>query len=54
VELDRATGLLLEHNGIDLADAQAGVVTKLPSVPYVTPRTDVQPEAAPPQQPAPQ
>jgi outer membrane protein len=42
VELDRATGLLLEHNGIDLADAQSGVVTKLPSVPYVMPRTDVQ------------
>ena len=42
VELDRATGLLLEHNGIDLADAQSGVVTKLPAVPYVMPRTDVQ------------
>ncbi len=61
VELDRATGLLLEHNGIDLADAQSGVVTKLPSVPYVTPRTDVQaspqnsitPQAVPPQAPAP-
>jgi outer membrane protein TolC len=39
VELDRATGLLLEHNGIDLADAQSGVVSKLPSVPYVTPNT---------------
>ena len=37
VELDRATGLLLEHNGIDLADAQSGVVAKLPKVPYVTP-----------------
>jgi multidrug resistance efflux pump len=48
VEMDRATGLLLEHNGIDLADAQAGVVTKLPAVPYVTPRSDVQPIGAPP------
>src|SRR5882762_8756895 len=48
VEMDRATGLLLEHNGIDLADAQSGVVTKLPSVPYVAPRTEVKPEAAPP------
>jgi len=47
VELDRATGLLLEHNGIDLADAQSGVVTKLPSVPYVAPRTELKPEAAP-------
>jgi outer membrane protein TolC len=41
VELDRATGLLLEHNGIDLADAQSGIVTKLPAVPYVVPRSDV-------------
>ncbi len=47
VELDRATGLLLEHNGIDLADAQSGVVTKLPNVPYVTPSV---PEPAAPQQ----
>ncbi|HST09265.1 MAG TPA: TolC family protein [Terriglobales bacterium] len=47
VELDRATGLLLERNGIDLADAQAGVVTKLPAVPYVTPRSEVQPVGAP-------
>jgi outer membrane protein len=47
VELDRATGLLLEHNGIDLADAQSGVVTKLPSVPYVMPRSEVKPEVVP-------
>jgi outer membrane protein TolC len=47
VELDRATGLLLERNGIDLADAETGVVTKMPAVPYVTPRTDNAPEAAP-------
>jgi hypothetical protein len=39
VEQDRATGLLLEHNNIDLADAQTGVVTKMPAVPYVVPRT---------------
>jgi outer membrane protein TolC len=51
VELDRATGLLLEHNSIDLADAQAGVVTKLPNVPYVTPRSEVKPEVTPQQQP---
>ena len=43
VELDRATGLLLEHNGVDLADAESGVVSKMPAVPYVTPRTDAQP-----------
>jgi outer membrane protein len=47
VELDRATGLLLEHNGIDLADAQAGVVNKLPNVPYVMPRSEVKPEVVP-------
>jgi outer membrane protein len=47
VELDRATGLLLEHNGIDLADAQSGVVTKLPNVPYVMPRSEVKPEPVP-------
>ncbi len=55
VELDRATGLLLEHNGIDLADAQSGVVTKLPNVPYVMPRSEAKPEPAPqlPAQPLP-
>jgi len=47
VELDRATGLLLERNGIDLADAQSGVVTKLPSVPYVAPRSEMQPDTPP-------
>ena len=47
VELDRATGLLLEHNNIDLADAQSGVVTKLPNVPYVMPRSEVKPEPTP-------
>src|SRR6266436_3933456 len=51
VELDRATGLLLEHNGIDLADAQSGVVSKMPSVPYVTPRTDALPDATPQTEP---
>jgi outer membrane protein TolC len=51
VELDRATGLLLEHNGIDLADAQSGVVSKMPSVPYVTPRTEAMPDATPQAEP---
>lgn len=40
IELDRATGLLLEHAGIDVADATRGQVTHLPSVPYVAPRQD--------------
>jgi outer membrane protein len=51
VELDRATGLLLEHNSIDLADAQSGVVTKLPNVPYVMPRSEMKPDVTPQQQP---
>jgi len=47
LELDRATGLLLEHAGIDIADATRGQVTHLPNVPYVAPRPDVQPDAQP-------
>ena len=49
VELDRATGLLLEHAGIDIADAERGEVTHMPHVPFVAPRTDLQ--AAPQAQP---
>jgi outer membrane protein len=47
LELDRATGLLLEHAGIDVAEATRGQVTHLPRVPYVAPRQDVQPGAQP-------
>ena len=43
IELDRATGLLLDHSGIDVADASRGQVTHLPNVPYVAPRQDVVP-----------
>jgi outer membrane protein len=43
LELDRATGLLLEHSGIDIADATRGQVTHLPNVPYVAPRPDTEP-----------
>jgi len=53
IELDRATGLLLEHAGIDVGEATRGQVTRLPNVPYVTPRQDVQPQTAP-TQPSPQ
>jgi len=42
VEMDRATGLLLDHAGIILADAERGQVTQMPNVPYVTPREDPQ------------
>ncbi|MGH9551777.1 MAG: TolC family protein, partial [Terriglobales bacterium] len=53
VELDRATGLLLDHTGILLADAERGEVTHMPSVPFVTARPDV-PESVMPPQPPPQ
>jgi len=43
IELDRATGLLLEHTGINIDDATKGQVVRLPNVPYVAPRQDVQP-----------
>ncbi len=43
VELDRATGLLLDHSGIVMADAERGDVTHMPNVPYVAPRQDSQP-----------
>ena len=51
IELDRATGLLLDHSGIDVAEATRGQVTHLPQVPYVAPRTDVVPGGQPAQQP---
>jgi outer membrane protein TolC len=61
VELDRATGSLLDHNGIQIADAERGEVTHMPNVPFVAPRHDapletpaqqpVEPPAAPPQAP---
>jgi outer membrane protein len=57
IELDRATGLLLDHAHIDVADATRGQVTHLPNVPYVVPRQDAAPApptntpAQPPQSP---
>src|ERR1700682_5295209 len=41
VELDRATGLLLDHSGILVTDAERGEVTHMPSIPFVAPRPDV-------------
>jgi outer membrane protein len=49
IELDRATGLLLEHSGIVMADAEKGEVTHMPKIQYVAPRTDL-PGTAPAQQ----
>jgi len=38
LELDRATGLLLDHAGIQIADAERGQVAQTPNVPHVTAR----------------
>jgi outer membrane protein TolC len=57
VELDRATGLLLEHAGIVMSDAEKGEVTHMPKVPFVAPRQDVTsvlPSQQTDQQPPPQ
>jgi outer membrane protein TolC len=54
IELDRATGLLLDHENIDVTDATRGQVTHLPNVPYVAPRQETSPGTATPQaQPSP-
>ena len=47
VELERAVGTLLDHNGISIDDAARGQVTRLPNVPYVAPRKDL-PSITPP------
>jgi outer membrane protein len=41
VELDRATGLTLTHAGIEIQDAEKGVVQQLPHFSGVAPVTDV-------------
>ena len=54
IELDRATGLLLEHAGIVMDDAEKGVVTHMPKIPFIAPRTDtstVTPQGAQPATP---
>jgi outer membrane protein len=53
VELDRATGLLLDHAGIVMADAEKGQVSHMPNVPFVAPRQEVQ-SVMPTANPAPQ
>jgi outer membrane protein len=49
IELDRSTGLLLDHNGIQISDAERGEVTHMPTIPFVAPRADVQPAVVQPQ-----
>ncbi|MGD0793141.1 MAG: TolC family protein [Terriglobales bacterium] len=52
VELDRAIGLLLDHAGIQIAEAERGEVTHTPNIPHVAPRPADQPTpASPPAQP---
>ncbi|MBV9341548.1 MAG: TolC family protein [Acidobacteria bacterium] len=41
IEFDRATGLLLEHAGIVMSDAEKGEVNHTPKIPFVAPRSDV-------------
>jgi outer membrane protein len=50
VELERATGTLLDKNGISIDDAARGQVTHMPNVPYVAPRKEL-PTATPTAQP---
>jgi len=50
IELDRATGQLLDHNSISIDDAARGQVTRMPNVPYIAPRKDMPSVAQPAQQ----
>jgi outer membrane protein len=50
LELDRATGQLLDHANISIDDAAKGQVTHLPNIPYVAPRKDLPSATAQPQQ----
>jgi outer membrane protein TolC len=55
IELDRATGTLLDQNGISVDDAARGQVTRMPNVPYIAPRKELPSVAKPlPQAEAPQ
>jgi outer membrane protein len=51
LELDRATGSVLDHANISIDDAAKGQVTRLPNVPYVAPRKDLPSDAPAAQQP---
>ena len=50
IELDRATGTLLDHENISIDDAARGQVTRMPNVPYVAPRKELPPATQPQQQ----
>src|ERR1700675_1068206 len=53
IELDRSIGLLLDHAGIQIADAERGEVTHAPNIPHVVERPANQPTQAPPPAPPP-
>jgi outer membrane protein len=50
LELDRATGLLLEHSNIQIAEARRGRVTQEPNVPDIAPMTEASPNTKTPPQ----
>jgi len=51
IELDRATGLLLDHSGVLIGDAERGEVSHMPNIPHVVARpADQAMPANPPQQ----
>ena len=47
VEMDRASGVLLENNNIELEDAHVGTVTHMPQPPFRIPRLPAAPSASP-------
>jgi outer membrane protein TolC len=51
VELDRATGQLLDRDGISVDDAAKGQVTRMPNVPYIAPRKELPSVSQPVPQP---
>src|SRR5216683_2731842 len=53
VELDRAIGLLLDHAGIQIAEAERGEVTHAPTIPHVVERPADQPMPSNPPAPPP-
>src|ERR1700730_15835645 len=53
IELDRSIGLLLDHAGIQIADAERGEVTHAPNIPHVVERRTDQPMPANPPAPPP-
>jgi len=53
IELDRSIGLLLDHAGIQIADAERGEVTHAPNIPHVVERRTDQPMPANPTVPPP-